>query len=95
MEDLLLQGGNTPFERAAAGRAQAHKQITIMYATDQLVKLLDECNVMLNMWREEIAAGGASDETQMLAAEALKDKRAAEAALDELLKSAEALGLGE
>ena len=92
MEDLMLTGGNTPFEKAAARRQLAHKQLTVMYATDELVKLIAECDVMLAKWSEEAAAGRVNSETRMLAAEALKDKRTAEAALDDLLKSAESLG---
>ena len=95
MEDMLLQGGSTPFEKAAAGRALAHKRLTVMYATDQLVKLISECDVMLDVWREEMATGKVSEESTLLATEALKDKKTAEAALEELLKSAEELGFIE
>ena len=92
MEDLMLTGGSTPFEIAAANRATAHKRLTVMYATDELVKLIAECDVMLQQWQEEVAEGGVTHETRMIAAEALKDKRAAERALEELMKSAEELG---
>ena len=92
MEDLMLTGGSTPFEVAATKRLLAHKQLTVMYATDELVRIINECDIMLDMWRKEVATGQASKETRMIAAEAMKDKRAAEAALDKLLESAEELG---
>ena len=95
MEDLMLTGGSTPFEVAAANRAIAHKQLTVMYATNELVKLIDECDVMLKMWQDEVASGNATHETRMLAVEALKDKRAAERALEQLMKSAEELGFSD
>ena len=95
MEDLMLTGGSTPFEVAAANRLIAHKQLTVMYATNELVKLIDECDVMLQQWQDEVASGSATHETRMIAVEALKDKRAAERALDELLKSAESLGFSD
>ncbi len=92
MEDLMLTGGSTPFEIAAANRVTAHKRLTVMYATDELVKLIAECDVMLQQWQAEVAEGRVSHETRMIAAEALKDKRAAERALEQLVKSAEELG---
>ena len=96
MEDLMLTGGNTPFERAAANRALAHKQLTIMCAIDELIKLIAECDTMLATWRDEVKFFGvAKDEPRIIAAEALKDKRAAEAALEEIMKNAEALGFTE
>ena len=95
MEDLMLTGGSTPFEVAAARRLVAHKQLTVMYATNELVKLIQECNVMLQQWQEEVATGRATHETRSIAAEAMKDKRAAERALEELMKNADALGFSD
>ena len=95
MEDLMLTGGSTPFEVAAANRLIAHKRLTVMYATDELVKLIAECDVMLQQWQAEVAAGSVSPETRMLAVEALKDKRSAERALEQLMKSAEELGFSD
>ena len=97
MEDLMLTGGSTPFEIAAANREIAHKQLTVMYATDELVRLIAECDVMLQAYQDELTrwecyGGSFDEEVRMLAAEATKDKRAAEAALEQLMKSAEELG---
>ena len=90
-----MSKGNTPFERAEARRLVAHKQLTVMYATDKLVKLIQECNVMLQQWQEEVANGSATYETRTIAAEAMKDKRAAERALEELMKNADVLGFSD
>ena len=96
MEDLMLTGGSTPFEVAAANRAIAHKQLTVMYATDELVKLIAECDVMIDEWKDEVDRYGiASEDTRIIAAEALKDRRAAVAALEVLMKNADELGFSD
>ena len=96
MEDLMLTGGNTPFELAAAKRQRAHRQLTVMCAIEKLINLIAECDTMLATWRDELKHFGvAKDETRLIAIEALKDKQAAEAALDEVMKNAEALGFTE
>jgi len=93
MKDLMMTGGNTPFEQAAARHKRGSQRVSIMIACDHICTLIEECNVMINTWRDEVDEKGvASAETRMLAAEALKDKQTAEAALDELMKRAEELG---
>lgn len=93
MEDLMLTGGNTPFEQAAARHKRGSQRVSMMIACDHICTLIEECNVMIDTWRDEVAEKGVSSvETRMLAAEALKDKQIAEAALDELMKRAEELG---
>lgn len=93
MEDLMLTGGNTPFELAAARHKRGSQRISIMIACDHICTLIEECEVMIKAWQDEVAEKGVSSvETRMLAAEALKDKKTAEAALDELMKRAEELG---
>ena len=93
MEDLMLTGGNTPFEQAAARHKRGSQRVSMMIACDHICTLIEECNVMIDTWRDEVAEKGVSSvETRMLAAEALNDKQIAEAALDELMKRAEELG---
>ena len=42
--------GTTPFERSDALRAEGERRITTAYATSQLVKVLQECDTMIELW---------------------------------------------
>lgn len=104
MEDLLLSGGNTPFEQAATRRLNSSKRVATMVATTELIKLIKECDQMIHCYREAMATYNDDptpknrlrlEEDLALATQALKDKRSAEAALDQLMAAAEELGFSE
>jgi len=104
MEDLLLTGGSTPFEQAATRRLKSSKRVATMVATTELIKLLEECNKMIDCYREAMAAYNDNPTKQnraqlegdlAIATQALKDKRSAEAALEQLMAAAEELGFAE
>tara|TARA_A100001011_G_C14092045_1_gene749045 strand:- start:580 stop:867 length:288 start_codon:yes stop_codon:yes gene_type:complete len=87
--------GNTPFERAMIGRHKGQLMLVTHLAVKELVEQLDECDRMIAQWEtEKLHFGSNSEETLMLATQALKDKKLFEAALIEITKSsAQDLGL--
>ena len=96
--------GTTPFERAAELRAEGDRRITTAYATSQLVKLLQECDTMIESWHASSAlyikhpteANKQEMETTLLiATEALKEKKATEAALVQIAMLADQLGMAD
>ena len=104
MEDLLLTGGNTPFEQADARRLESSKRVATMVATTELIKLIEECDKMIDCYREAMSTYNGNPTTKnrdrleedlSLAVQARKDKKSAEAALDQLMIAAEELGFVE
>ena len=96
--------GTTPFERSDALRAAAERRITTAYATSQLVKVLQECDTMIELWHASSAlyikypteANKIEMElTLSMATEALKEKKSTEAALVQVAMLAEKLGMVE
>jgi|TARA_R110001583_G_scaffold140978_4_gene293072 hypothetical protein len=96
--------GTTPFEKAEAQRSRGDKRLITGIATNRLIKLLEEADIMIDMYKN--AAGiyhsfptetnrQVMEDTLELATEALKDKKSAEAALEEVAKMAEQLGFQE
>ena len=90
-----ISKGNTPFERATAARARSHLMLVTHIAVTELVKQIDECDRMIAQWEtEKLHFGVGTEETLMLATQALKDKKVFEAALIQITKNAgEDLGL--
>tara|TARA_B110000211_G_scaffold220332_1_gene266882 strand:- start:329 stop:643 length:315 start_codon:yes stop_codon:yes gene_type:complete len=101
MENLMLTGGNTPFEKAAQRRLESSKKATAMMATTELIRLIAECDNMIGIYKTAMR-NFSDDPTQEnktileedlgLATQAMKDKRSAEAALLQLMHAAEDLG---
>ena len=103
MYDLQSQG-TTPFEKAEAQRSRGDKRLMTGMATNRLVELLEEADIMINMYQNAASIYHSfptetnrqvMEDTLELATEALKDKKSAEAALEEVAKMAEALGFQE
>lgn len=104
MLDLLQMQGETPFEKAAALRVLGDQRLMTGIATLRLVELLEEADIMIDMYKN--AAGiyhcfptetnrQVMEDTLEMATEALKDKKSAEAALEEVAKMAVTLGYQE
>lgn len=96
--------GITPFELAEARRARGARLLTTGYATNKLITVLQECNIMIAEWKLAVArysknpteANKIEMELQLdLATEALKEKKVAEAALEKVAELAEQLGMKE
>jgi|TARA_R110001599_G_scaffold279915_1_gene481169 hypothetical protein len=96
--------GTTPFERSDALRAEGERRITTAYATSQLVKVLQECDTMIELWHSASALyikyPTESNKIEMeitlsIATEALKEKKSTEAALVQVAMLAEELGMVE
>ena len=86
MDDIFNPTGNTPFEKAEARLAVGVAQLKAASALDELCKVSAECDVMINVWRDQILSGSADPETRMLAAEALKQKREVEASIQVIVE---------
>ncbi len=92
--DGLTITGNTPFEKAERARAKAHLTLVTHLAVKELVQQIDECDIMIQTWQQEVLSGTSSEVTLNLATQALKDKKIFEAALIQItLSSAKDLGL--
>ncbi len=101
---MEFPNGTTPFEIAESQRVIGQRTLTTGYATHKLVELLRECNTAIEIYRDA-AALYHSDPTELnreemettlvIATEALKEKRSAEAALEEVATLAETLGFTE
>jgi len=96
--------GTTPFEIAESRRARGQRTLTTGYATHKLVELLQECNIAIRTYRDASALYYSDptepnreemETTLLIATEALKEKRSAEAALEEVATLAETLGFTE
>jgi|TARA_R110001592_G_scaffold3327_4_gene18512 hypothetical protein len=94
--------GTTPFELAEEQRAQGGRTITTGYATQKLIELLQECNITIAAYRDAASfyhrdptEGNRKEMEDSLleATEALKEKKSAEAALVEIARMAEKLGM--
>ena len=80
--------GNTPFEKAEAGRVRAVLLFTVHQAVKDLVEELNECDLMIDKWKstvQEYASGSATKEDLeadlLTATQALKDKKLFEEAI--------------
>ena len=80
--------GNTPFEKAQIGRVKAQLTWATHVAVKELVKQIDECETMIENWKQTTAKWSAGSESKeameadlMLATQALKDKKLFEEAL--------------
>jgi len=87
MESLTIKG-DTPFERMHDGRVKANLLLVTHLAVKELVEQLDECDVMIEQWKEttELYRQGKATKDDLetdllLATQALKDKKLFEAAL--------------
>ena len=104
MRDLFLSEGNTTFELAERRREVASKTLQLALATEEIVKMLNECDMMIKLWSDARAQyidnptdehRDILEESQLLAIQARKDKMVGEAALVTLMKSTDGLGLCE
>ncbi len=84
MNDIFKPTGATPFELAEARLASGQAQVKAAEALSELIKTLEECDIMINMWRDELQAGKVDPETRMLAAQALKDRHVCHDAIEKL-----------
>ena len=78
----------TPFEKAAVGRARSSLVTVTHMAVEELLKQLNECDVMIDMWHQQVLVGNSSEATLRLATQALKDKKLFEEALIQITISA-------
>ena len=96
--------GNTPFELAEQRRIQANKTLSLALATDEVVKLLNECDIILktywsirDLYNDEPSEDNREllEEALLLATQARKDQKLGEAALATLLRSTDDVGFFE
>ena len=85
MEDLFKPTGNTPFELAEARMASGIAQVKAASALQELITTVNECDILINEWRTQLLDGSVEDDTRDLAAQALRDKRACNKAIDSLV----------
>mgnify|MGYP003128268442 CR=1 FL=1 len=90
-----LSTGNTPFEKAAVGRAKAQLFFTVHQAVKDLLEELEECDSMISKWKDTVRAYAAGKATKddleadlQLATAALKDKQLFEAAIVKITETA-------
>ena len=84
MEDLFKPTGNTPFELAEARMARGQAHVKAASALQELILTVQECDVMINTWREQLTQGEVHPETRDLAAQALREKRVCNDAIEKL-----------
>ncbi len=96
MSDMLLTGGNTPFERIAKRHHEGSLRLATAYATTQIIKVIEECDIQITDYFKiaaDIRSAGSANTPELsdalvLATQALKDKKVAESALKVLMENA-------
>ena len=80
--------GTTPFEKVTAGRVKSQKLMATHLAVVELMKQIEECDLQIAAWQDTVLLYNEGKATKdmleaelTIAAEALKDKKAYEAAL--------------
>jgi hypothetical protein len=79
--NIFKPTGNTPFEIAEARLASGQAQVKSAAALHDLIKVIQECDQMIEDWRAQLKAGSVDPETQALAIQALKEKEACNIAI--------------
>ena len=85
MNNLFEPSGTTPFEKALDRLNRGQIYVKSASSLQELLKVVEECDVMIDCWKQELKTGSVSEETRMLATEALKEKRACNAIIDGLV----------
>ena len=84
MENLFKPTGNTPFEIAEARMARGQAKVKAASALNELIKNVQECDIMIANWREQLIQGDVDPDTRDLATQALREKRICNEAIEKL-----------
>ena len=84
MSSLFKPTGNTPFEITEARLAQGQLQVKAAESLQELIRTLEECDIMINTWRDQFMDGTVDASTRALAIQALKERHACQAAIDSI-----------
>ena len=84
MKAFLQPLGNTPFEisESEALHKMAHSRAAV--SLQELIIKLNECDVMIDIFKDEMQDGTVTDETRALATEAIYERKDVMQSIDDL-----------